>query len=240
MLPVDRQLWRFLHNGVTTYHLAVPYLGIVLALAAATWLVTERRSRAVWRQTPAPVRPAPRVGRDGPYREATLTTFFERAPAMVRWVSLVGTVVGALGVAWPILFVVEVLSRTTGIFALAVEALGASLAALSLFSARAILRREGAFQPSRVAFVLAGAVLIATTCIAYLFHAFDGVAIEVAGIKWRETTTVGAFLRSGFSGLAGGHFGATWRVLSRAAAVCGLLTAAYAGLWARAVSTTRS
>jgi hypothetical protein len=239
MLPVDSQLWRLFQNHITTYEIAKSYVAVVLVLAALTWLVAERRSRAIWRQTPAPLDATPSIGRDGPYRQAKLPTFFERAPALVRWTSLAGVVVGALGVAWPILFVIELVSRT-GILALAVEAVGACSAALSLISARAILRREVSFGSKRIAFVLAGAALMATWWLAYLFHAFDGVEVEAVGIKLRETTTVGAFLRSGFTVMVGGHFGATWRVLSRAGAVCGLLTAAYAVVWARAVSSARS
>jgi hypothetical protein len=77
-------------------------------------------------------------------------------------------------------------------------------------SALAILRPDGG-RSSRVEHVLAG--LFGALACAWLLGAFHGVEVDVVGIKWRETMSLGRFMTEDHGFWATGHLAYTWRAL---------------------------
>lgn len=232
--PLDRQLWRFYHQGYSTMGFAWPALLGALVVAIVMWSVVERRSRSLWQKTPAPEGDRP-LG-DGPYRQATVDAFLTRAPALTRVASFVGVLVGVLGLLWPALIVADLPGVASP--AMLLEVLGAAAATLSLLSALAMLRKRDSFGRKEARIITIAAALYLGLSLAFLVGALGGLEVEVAQIKSRETMTLARFMTTGFYGTFGGHHGMTWRLLLRTSALYGVLCALYLLLW-RAVIVRR-
>lgn len=233
---LDRALWHLLHERQTSVHtLAALYVGIAVAIAISCFIVLERRTRSRWLKVPA----SSVIAGDGPYRRGPLGTFLTKAPMRVRMTSLAGIIIGTIGLVWPVLLIMNLLTWWLGWSnMMLVEAAGTATTVLLLVSAVNLLRRPNHVVSERRARVLRiAAALLFLASVAYLLHAFDGLEVMAYGIKWREQTTLGAFTRTGFAGFVDGHVGLAWRVVLRAASIFGVLSSGFIVLYARAVAS---
>jgi hypothetical protein len=233
---LDWLLRRLVESGTTLWDVVAVLLPIALVLAIALWVAVERRSRSLWQKTPRPVGPRSLTG-GGPYRQATLDRFFPRAPVLLRVVSLAGIVVGVVGILWPVLLVAEIrdVRAHFDLFVL-LELVGAAAAIFSLTSGIAIVYQRGSLQGRNAGFVPVLPALAGTLSVLFLLGAFDGLDIEVHGIKWQETMKLRAFLSADYAGLFRGHFGLPWRIMLRTLSVYGIASSLYFVAWARAVA----
>lgn len=233
MLPnLDRQLWRFFHHGITSFDIAARTIPPLLLLAVLAWWLAERRFRHVWRQTPSP---AKETDAKGPYRTSRLPAFFMKAPARTRALALYGIALGFLGIVWPILLVLDLAEGTLAIASILIEAVGTVMALLACASGFGMLANRNGFGRREARLLIVVAILYGGLGLLYLAGAFDGLVVNVYGIKMHTQMQLGEFTRSGFGLLLGTHMGVAWRLLLRTSSIYGLLAAFYAALWSRAI-----
>lgn len=233
MLPsLDRQLWRFFHHGITSFDIAARTIPPLLLLAVLAWWLAERRFRHVWRQTPSPEK---ETDAKGPYRTSRLPVFFAKAPASTRALALYGIALGFLGIIWPILLVLDLAEGTLAIVSIVIEAVGTAMAILACASGFGMLANRGGFGRREARLLNVVAILYGGLSLLYLAGAFDGLVVNVYGIKMHAQMRLGEFTRSGFGLLLGTHMGVAWRLLLRTSSIYGLLAAFYAASWSREI-----